>query len=273
MAILTLKEMEEKARWVRRTVLDTAADTGKGHLGGTYSCTDLLVALYYGGVLRIDPNQPRRPDRDRLLIGKGHACLALYSIFQDLGMISRKRFQSYGQNGGLGGQLDMSIPGVEYNTGSLGHVLGVASGIALAAKMDGHNYRSYALMGDAECYEGSVWEAIIFAGEQRLAQLIGIVDRNRLSVLEVLDDDGFFNDFSVKIRSFGWNYYEINGHSMKEIMDVFGSIKSADKPSMIVANTIKGKGVSFMENQAKWHHGPPDGYELSQARKELGDSQ
>ena len=265
----SIKDLETKARWVRRRVLDTTAATGKGHLGGTYSCTDLLVAFYYGGILRIDSNNLDSPDRDRLLIGKGHACLALYSIFVDLGIMSQERFDTYSTDGGLGGQLDTSIPGVEYNTGSLGHVLGIASGMALAAKQDSKDYRAYALMGDAECYEGAIWEALIYAGEQNLNRLVGIIDRNRLSVLDVLDDDGFFNDFPAKVKSFGWDCYEIDGHSFAQILDVFDKVKSADKPVMIVANTIKGKGVSFMENQVRWHAGPPTAEELELARREL----
>jgi len=162
--ILNVEEMDNKARWVRQMVLESVATGGKGHIGGTYSCTDLFVALYYGGVLRVDPTNPGWADRDRLLVGKGHACLALYAIFMDLGFIDRSAFDSYGRDGGLGGQLDVGIPGAEYNTGSLGHVLGIAAGMALAAKMDKKDYRAYAMMGDAECYEGSIWEAIIFAG-------------------------------------------------------------------------------------------------------------
>ena len=263
------KELEAKARWVRRVVLDTTAATGKGHLGGTFSCTDLLVALYYGGVLRFDPRNPKWPDRDRMLIGKGHACIALYAMLVDLGIMSQKRFDTYGVDGGLGGQLDTSIPGVEYNTGSLGHVLGIGAGMALASKLDSKDYRAYALLGDAECYEGAIWEALTFAGEQKLDKLVGIIDRNRLSVLDVLDDEGLFNEFPARVRSFGWECYEIDGHSFPEIFDVFKAVKSAEKPVMIVANTIKGKGVSFMENEVKWHHGPPGPQELELARKEL----
>jgi transketolase len=264
-----IKKMKNKARWVRQMVLESVAAGGKGHIGGTYSCTDLFVALYYGGILRVDPAKPGWADRDRLLVGKGHACLALYAIFMDLGFIDRSSFDSYGRDGGLGGQLDIEIPGVEYNTGSLGHVLGIAAGMALAAKMDAKDYRAYALMGDAECYEGSIWEAIIFAGEHGLDKLVGIIDRNRLSVTEVLEDDGFFEDFSSKLQLFGWDAYDIDGHSLPEIMEVFEAIKKSQKPVMIIANTIKGKGVSFMENGVHWHHGVPNESELAQARKEL----
>ena len=269
-SILNVEQMEKKARWVRRMVLESIASGGKGHIGGTYSCTDLLVALYYGGILHVDPSNPGWKGRDRLLIGKGHACLALYAIFVDLGFISRPVFDSYGKDGGLGGQLDTGMPGVEYNTGSLGHFVGVAAGIALAAKMDSAHYRAYALMGDAECYEGSIWEALIFAGQHGLDKLVGIIDRNRLSVTEVLEDDSFFEDFAAKLRAFGWDAYDIDGHSFPEILDVFEAVKKAQKPTMIIANTIKGKGVSFMENGIHWHHGVPNESELALARKELG---
>lgn len=266
---MQIKDLEKKARWVRRVVLESIASSGKGHIGGTYSCTDLLVALYYAGILRVDPKNPKWNDRDRLLVGKGHACLALYAIFMDLGFISRERFAQYGQDGGLGGQLDVSVPGVEYNTGSLGHVLGIAAGMALAAKLDVKSYRAYALMGDAECYEGSVWEALMFAGQHKLDKLVGIIDRNRLSVTDVLDDDSFFKDFKAKITTFDWDCHEINGHSFSEILAVFKEAKNARRPVMIIANTIKGKGISFMENGIKWHHGVPSESELELARKEL----
>jgi transketolase len=267
---MEIKELEAKALWVRQMVLEATAASGRGHLGGTFSCTDLLVAMYYGSGMKFDPANPQWPDRDRLLTGKGHACLALYAIFLDLGMISRERYEEYGTDGGsLGAQLDITVPGVEYNTGSLGHVLGVAAGLALAAKMDSRSCRAYALMGDAELYEGSIWEAIIFAGEHGLDKLVGIIDRNRLSVTDVLDDEGLFKNFGAKMRAFDWDYYEIDGHSFPEILDVVQEIRKAKRPVMINANTIKGKGVSFMEHGIKWHHNVPNGAELELARKEL----
>ena len=267
---MKIKDLETKARWVRRLVLESTASTRKGHIGGTYSCTDILVSMYYAGILQVDPKEPKWADRDRLLIGKGHACLALYAIFMDLGFISEECFAGYGKDGGtLGGQLDIGIPGVEYNTGSLGHVLGIAAGMALAAKLDSKNYRAYALMGDAEIYEGSVWEALIFAGQHQLDKLVGIIDRNRLSVTEILEDDSLFRQLRTKVTAFGWDCYEIDGHSFTQILDVFDAVKRAQRPSMIIANTVKGKGVSFMENGVKWHHSIPSDAELAIARKEL----
>lgn len=262
--------LERKARQLRRVVLDRIADAGRGHIGGIYSCLELLVALYYGGILKIDPRHPRDPGRDRFLMGKGHACLGAYAIFADLGFITPERFAEYGREGGsLGGQFDISIPGAEYNTGSLGHVLGIGAGIALASKLDGASYRAYAMLGDAECWEGSIWEAILFAGERRLDRLVAIVDRNRLSVTDALDDDGFFKDFPAKIRSFGWDCHHINGHDFGEMFQALEAAQRAVRPTMIIAETIKGKGISFMEHGIRWHHGVPNAQELALARKEL----
>ena len=216
--------------------------------------------------MKFDPNNPDWGGRDRFLIGKGHACTALYSIFLDLGFITEESFKSYGTNGGLGGQLDLSIPGVEYNTGSLGHVLGISAGIALASKLDGDTYRAVALLGDGECYEGSIWEAIAFAGENQINGLIGIIDRNRLSVLDELDNQIFFKAFPQNAGSFGW---EIDGHSFSEIKHAFESANLSDKPVMIVAHTIKGKGISFMENDLQGHQDIPSGVNLELARSEL----
>jgi len=267
------KRLEERALWVRRTVLEAIAERRKGHIGGTYSCVDLLVALYYGGILRFDSAQPAWLDRDRFLIGKGHACLALYAILMDQGFIARERFGEYGVDGGsLGGQLDIRTPGVEYNTGSLGHVLGIGAGIALAAKLDGRDYRAVVMVGDAECYEGSIWEALAFAGQHQLDGLIAIIDRNRLSVMDLLGDDALFAGFGAKVTAFGWDYDEIDGHSFSSILEAFDGDRST-RPRMILANTIKGKGISFMENGVKWHHGVPNERELAVARRELGISE
>ena len=260
----------DMSKWVRLQVLNQIASVGKGHIGGTYSCTDLLVSLYYGNILKFNASDPTWELRDRLLIGKGHACLALFAIFKDLGFISESTFLQYGKDGGaLGGQLDINTPGVECNTGSLGHVLGLGAGIALAAKMDQLKYNTFVLLGDAECYEGSVWEAITFAGEHCLDGLIGIIDRNRLSVTEELQDGALFNNFEEKMKGFGWNYIEIDGHSFVEINEGLNTAMNCKGPTMVMANTVKGKGVSFMENGVEWHHSVPTEKEISIARKEL----
>jgi transketolase len=256
------------AKRIRLSALEQTVSKKKGHLGGTFSCVDLLVAIYYR-ILHVDPKNPQWPDRDRFILSKGHACLALYPILADLGFFDAAKVDSYGLNGGLGGQLDVSLPGIEWNTGSLGHAIGVATGIALAGKMDHKDYRVYVVVGDAECAEGSIWEAIMFAGEHNLANITCIVDRNRLSVTSVLDDDSFFKNLATVLPLLGWNYSEIDGHDLDEVVKALSEGRTTDRPQFMIANTIKGKGVSFMENGAKWHHSVPTEAELEIARKEL----
>ena len=245
---------------MRLEVLDAIVRSGKSHIGGTYSCTDLLVALYYGRLLR---------NHDRFILSKGHACTALYAIFLDLKMMSRRIYDSYGKNGGLGGQLETWIPGIDFNTGSIGHSIGVAAGMALAAKMDRKNFRAVTIIGDSELFEGSCWEAIIFAGQEQLKNLVVIVDRNRLSVTDVIEDDSVYMNFKKKIEYFGWRHENINGHDFNQIDKAFGNINRATKPTVIIADTVKGKGVSFMENNIQWHNALPSPEQIEAARTEL----
>ena len=255
----------------RIRALEDAIRAGKGHLGGSFSCVELLASLYYDGFIRIDPKMPKDPNRDYFIMGKGHACLALYPILLDLGFISKERYFEYGKNGStLGGQLDVTIPGVEYNTGSLGHALGICAGIAKAAQMDGRDSRAIALIGDAECDEGAIWEAIMYAAQQKLNNLVCIIDRNRLSVTQVIESEVLFGDFEAKMNLFQWDCHVIDGHNYNEIFEAFDKATLANKPTMILANTIKGKGVSFMENDVKWHHTMPSENEIKIAREELG---
>lgn len=266
---MTITKLQRKAQKVRYEVLESVEQAGKGHLGGTFSCVEILVMFYYGGILKIDANNPASGNRDRFILSKGHACLAIYSIFRDLGIISNHDFQSYGKDGGLGGQLDISTPGVDFNTGSLGHSIGLATGMAISAKKDKKNYKVFTLIGDSELYEGSLWEAIIFASEQKLNNLICVIDRNRLMVTDVIDEGGVYLNFKEKIESFGWGYIEVDGHDLDKLAAVFKLARNADKPTMILANTIKGKGVSFMENDLMWHHSVPSKEQFILAKKEV----
>lgn len=263
--MLHIKELEEKAAWVRRQVLQMAYKTGKGHIGSTFSCTDIFVALYYGGILRWYPKYLWE-DRDRLVVGKGHACLALYNIWADLGTLGWETLDRYGSNGSfLSGQLNFNTPGVDFNTGSLGHAIGVAAGMALAAKMNNKDYKVIALIGDGECDEGSVWESAMFASRYQLDNLIGIVDRNKLSVTDVTYDQRLTERFV----ECGWECRTIDGHSFYSILAALGDLDNLKTPLMIIADTIKGKGVSFMENNIKWHHSTLSKEEYEQAMKEL----
>lgn len=266
-----LKDFKKIASQIRIKALQNAVRVGKGHLGGSFSCVEILVSLYYGKFIRINLQDYRNFNRDYFIMGKGHACLSLYPILLDLGFITKERYLEYGKNGSsLGGQLDVSIPGVEYNTGSLGHALGICAGLAKAAKMDGRKSRAVALIGDAECDEGAIWEAVMFAAEQKLNNLVCIIDCNRLSVTQVIESEVLFGDFEKKMNLFEWDCHVIDGHDYEEIFEAFERATIATKPTMILANTIKGKGVSFMENEVKWHHSIPSQKEVELARQELG---
>ena len=266
---LTIDELEKRSKWVRLNVFEYTVRAKKGHLGGTFSCTDILVALYYAGIMRFDKDNLQWKERDRFLIGKGHASLALFHIWENLGILDKDILATYGSNGGLGGQLDITIPGAEHNTGSLGHAIGVGAGIALAAKLDRLSSKVFFMIGDAECDEGAIWESVMFAAEHKLNNLIGIIDRNRLSVTGIVEDDKGSGRIEDKLQACKWACRVIDGHSFRDILNAFKDLDSLDRPLMIIANTVKGKGVSFMENGIKWHHSIPTEEETIQARLEL----
>ena len=264
--------LEEKANWVRRQTLEMIVSANKGHIGGAFSCTDILVALYYGGILHVDPSNPNWSQRDRFILSKGHSCTALYAVLADLGFFPTSELSSFCQKGSmLGGHPDRNIPGIEADTGSLGHGLGIAAGLALCAKIDKKDYITIVLLGDGECHEGSVWEAAMFAGHHQLNNLIAVVDRNRQCVTDFTEDCNRLEPFAEKWRAFNWDVRDVNGHSFEELLGAFGDLRSRDstRPLMVIANTIKGKGISFMEGRIAWHHGVPAGENLKIARQEL----
>lgn len=268
--------LDEKAFWVRRTALEMAVAANAGHLGGSFSCTDIVVALYYGGILDFDPHNPHWAERDRFILSKGHAGLALYPVLADLGFFPMSTLESFAQRGStLGINPDINTPGVEVNTGSLGRGLGIGAGMALAGKIDHKVFSTVVLLGDGECYEGSVWEAALFAAHHKLNRLIAIVDYNGLSATDFTKNIIVQEPIEDKWKAFGWDTVSINGHSFGEILHALRFIhnpeSSNSKPLVVIARTIKGKGVSFMENKICWHHGSPRGEELEIARKELGD--
>ncbi len=266
-------KLGEKAKQIRLEVLEKSFLTGKAHLGSTFSVCDILVSLFYGNLMNINSANVNKSDRDRFILSKGHACLAIYSIYKDIGLINKKTFDTYGKDGGLGGQLDMSVPSVDFNTGSLGHAVSVGCGIALSAKLNGYKQRVFVIMGDSELFEGSVWEGIIFAGDNHLENLICIVDRNRFMVTDEITSNSIYLNFKIKIESFGWNYFEMDGHNFKNIQETVTNARRSKGPSMIVANTIKGKGVSFMENGLGWYTQTPTSEEYKKAKGELENGQ
>jgi transketolase len=264
--------LEKKAKAIRRMILEMIVSSGKGHIGGALSCTDILTTLYYGNILRLDPKNVGWPDRDRFILSKGHSCAALYSVLADQGFFPRDELASASKKGSmLGGHPDRNIPGVECDTGSLGHGLGIGSGLALAGKMDGKDFKTIVLLGDGECYEGSVWEAAQFSGSHGLNNLLAIVDRNRQCVNDFTEDINRLDPLADKWQAFGWDAVTIDGHSCGAVLQELREFQRgrSSKPLAIIAETIKGKGISFMEGKLEWHHGMPSPEELEIARREL----
>jgi transketolase len=232
---------------------------------------DLLAALY-GGVLRVDPARPDWPDRDRFVLSKGHGCAGLYAALAERGFFPASRLDDFYRNGShLAGHVTHTgVPGVDVSTGALGHGLAIACGMALAGKRDGKPYRVFALLSDGECDEGSTWEAALFAPQHRLDNLVAIVDYNKIQSLGHVKDVIDLEPLAAKWQAFGWAAREIDGHRFDEIESALTSLPIAPgRPSCIVAHTVKGKGVSFMEDQLLWHYRSPAGEELERALAEL----
>lgn len=255
---------------VRLDILNASGTSGGGHLGGTFSCVEILVNIFFSDLFRFKSallNQESK--KDYFILSKGHACLAYYSILRHFGIISEKKLLSFATNSGLGAQLDTSLAGVDWNTGSLGHSIGICAGISISSGLDNKDGKAVTLIGDSELSEGSTWEAIAFCGDYKLSNVIVVIDRNRLSVTSRIDLDSIYFGLEQKLHLFGWNFIEIDGHSHKEIAESLAKAFIAKKPTMIMANTVKGKGVSFMENNLAWHHKKPTNSELALAKKEL----
>jgi len=272
--------LAHKAQWARQTVLEMGAHCGSGHVSTAFSQMELLIALYHGGLLRVDPKNPRWPGRDRFILSKGQGGLGLYPILADLGYFPLSELDDFaGRDNMLGVHAEWHVPGVEVITGSLGHGLPIATGIAQVGLNDKRDWLVVCLLGDAELYEGSNWEAAVFAGSQKLSNLICVVDRNGQGVLGFTDEiktprDGpRLNPLDKKFAAFGFETRVINGHSYRAIFQAFGDMRQrvarCAKPLMIIANTIKGKGAAVMENQRFWHYRVPQGKDLERARASL----
>lgn len=261
------------AHHIRLKTLQMICRASSSHIGSAFSMADLLAVLY-GDILRVDPGDPQWPERDRFILSKGHACAALYVALAERGFFPKVWLDDFYQNGSpLAGHATHSgVPGVEVSTGSLGHGLAIACGMALAAKRDGRAYRVFALLSDGECDEGSTWEAALFAPHHHLDNLVVIVDYNKIqslgTVKEVLD----LEPFRAKWEAFGWAAREIDGHDLGQIEKTLSQVPfEQDKPTCVIAHTVKGKGVSFMENKLLWHYRTPDAEEMNQALAELGE--
>jgi transketolase len=268
---LSAAELEEKSRQIRTDILKAVHKAGKGHIGGAFSIVEILVSLYYGKVLKFDSEKPNWELRDRFILSKGHAGVALYAVLADLGYFPREELNFLNQGRLLGEHPDPRIPGVEVVSGSLGHGLPIGSGMALADKMDKNCRKTFVLMGDGECYEGSVWEAAMFAAHHELHNLAGIVDRNKLITHGSTESINRLEPFADKWKAFGWEVFEVDAHDFSELQNIWKVVtsKKAGAPSMVIANSVKGKGVSFMENDFNWHHGGIDDAQFATALMEL----
>jgi transketolase len=245
---------------------------GHGHTGGSLSCVDILVALYFH-ILRYHPGNPKDPDRDRFIMSKGHSVESYYCILSEAGFFPGEYLKSYGKfNSPLAGHPIASVPGVELNSGSLGHGLSVGVGMALAGKMDKKNYKVWVLMGDGEQDEGSVLEGAMAASHYKLDNLIAIIDRNRLQISGNTEEIMKLDSLEERFHSFGWHTEEADGNNIEELIGLFKKLPvEAEKPHLVIANTTKGKGVSFIENQAGWHHKVPTNEQLEEAIRQLDE--
>lgn len=262
----------ELSRRIRRDVLWMVHRANASHVGTCFSMADILAVLY-SGVLRVDPDRPEWPERDRLILSKGHGCAGLYAVLAECGFFPRDWLDEYCADGSrlAGHATHHGVPGVEASTGSLGHGLSLGCGMALAAKRSGRDFRTFVVLSDGECDEGSTWEAALFAPHHELDNLIAIIDYNKIqslgSVEEVLD----LEPLCDKWRAFRWGVREVDGHHHGQVLEALTSVPfEAGRPSVIVAHTVKGKGVSFMEGELAWHYKAPDAEQLAVALAEIG---
>ncbi len=264
-----LPNIRAKALWMRRRSFQMVYEAQLGHPGGDFSATDILATLYFG-VLNYDPANPNWPDRDRFVMSKGHASGSLYTVLSAAGYFPEALLSTYMGNGSrLNGHPNRNyLPGVETNTGPLGHGMPVAVGIAIAGQITGAAYRTFVLTGDGELQEGSNWEAASVAGHRKLSHLTLIVDRNRLQQGAGTEETNTLDPLDDRFRAFGFEVVMVDGHDHAGLLAALSAPPGA-KPRAVIANTTKGKGVSFMENQAKWHHGVPNAAQFAQAMQEL----
>ena len=262
---------EEIARAVRYDVIDMIFRAEMGHPGSSLSCVEILVALYFGGILRVDPDNPDWPERDRFVLSKGHASPTLYSVLSRRGFFPRELLSTFRKTGSiLTAYPDMSTPGIDMESGSLGNGLSTAVGIAMSSRIRKLDNYVYVVMGDGEQQEGLIWEGAMSAAHHNLDHIIAFVDRNRLQITGTVEQVMRISPLEEKWRSFGWNVQTIDGHSFDEIFAAIEAAKAhCGSPSVIIADTVKGKGVSFMENELSWHRREITPEEYRQAMEEI----
>jgi transketolase len=261
---------KELAKRIRIDALQMVAEAKASHIGSALSIADLMAVLY-GGILKVDPSSPIWSDRDRFILSKGHACVAVYAALAESGFFGKENLSTYGKDfSPLMNHISHKVPGVEFSTGSLGHGLPFGVGKALAARRLKMNWRTFVLLSDGELGEGSNWEAMMFAAHHQLDNLVAIVDYNKLQSLTTIDKTLRIEPLADKARAFGWAVREVGGHDHVELTNALANpIWEPGKPSFLIAHTTKGKGVSFMENRVEWHYKSPTANELAQALGEL----
>ncbi|MBT5549686.1 MAG: transketolase [Nitrospina sp.] len=270
---MELEKLQEIASEIRGRIIANSHKTKTPHLGSCLSCVDILVAVYFHS-LQIDPEKPRDPDRDRFILSKGHGAAALFQVLAMRGFYPESMLDNYGEDGGIFAEHPPTpdhLAGIEAATGSLGHGLPIGLGMALSARIQKQSYKVVALLSDGECNEGSVWEAAMMAAAQKVDNLMVVIDFNKWQATGRSEEILALTPLVDKWRAFGWDACEINGHDMGQLTDVLTKEKNSDgKPVAVIAHTVKGKGVSFMEDDNNWHYRIPTEDELASAHKELG---
>ena len=268
----TLRHLRDRARFIRLETIRLIEIAKVGHYSSVFSAAEVFAALYYD-VMRLS-DDPKWPDRDRFLMGKGHAAVGLYPIFADKGWLPRDVLDGYTRLGNpLGDHPDMrKVPGVDFSSGSIGHALSNGAGIALGGRMQGRDFVTFVMMGDGEMQEGQVWEAALFGAKQGLSRLVGIVDRNGFQLDGEVDDEGGAEPLADKWRAFGWQVHEVDGHDPRAVTALLRTVRAQSDqgpPTCIIARTIKGRGVSYMETEPGWHLGYLTPEDAEAARREI----
>lgn len=269
---MNINQLKLQAEKDRRRLIEIIYSANAGHTGGDLSCLNMMTALYFE-IMNINPENPKMELRDRFVLSKGHCVEALYVTLEARGFIEKKLVDTLGQYlSPLAGHPTIEVPGIEVNSGALGHGLPIGVGMAMAAKMDKKPYKTFVLMGDGEQGEGSIYEAAMAGSHYKLDNLVAIIDRNMLQISGCTEDVMSLEDMNARWTAFGWDVVEVNGDEMEDIVKKLRSINySNGKPHLIISHTTKGKGVSYMENVAKWHHGVPTEEQYTQALNEIDE--
>lgn len=265
-----INRLNLQAEEIRKRMLEIVYSAKAGHIGGSLSSVEVETALYFH-VMNVDPENPQMPDRDRFILSKGHSVEAYYAVLAAKGFISQEVLDTYGRFGSkLAGHPTKKIPGIELNSGALGHGLSVGVGLAIAAKMDKRPFRTYVLMGDGEQGEGSIYEAAMSASHYKLGNLVAIIDRNTLQISGLTEDVMSLEPMRERWEAFGWEVFDVQGNDMEDLVRTFdGFDYETTKPKLIISHTTKGNGISYMEKVAKWHHGVPDEAQYQLALQEI----